>query len=69
MIQNNQANGDPAQGTHIAQATSLDAASYIAQICGELQEMARKNELEMIAYLLAMVRQEALETIEDIRIG
>ncbi len=43
------------------EATPHEAACYIAQICAELQEMALDKDLDMLVYLLANVRQEALE--------
>ncbi len=60
--------GAKSQSAHKSQATQQEATHYIAQICGELQELAGEHSLDMIAYLLAMVRQEALETLEDIRL-
>ncbi len=43
------------------EATPQEAAQYIVQICGELQAMAQCKELSSLVYLLAAVRQEALE--------
>jgi hypothetical protein len=48
------------QGTGGAPAfPPADAADYIAQMSGELAELARSANLELVAYLLAMARAEA----------
>jgi len=36
-----------------------DAAVYIASIAGELSQLAKRHELEALAYLLDMARLEA----------
>ncbi len=50
-----------------AEATPHEAACYIAQVCAELQEMALDKDLGMLVYLLANVRQEALEFLLNLR--
>jgi hypothetical protein len=39
--------------------TPTDAAAYIAELAANLSSMARKQQLELLAYLLEMVRLEA----------
>jgi hypothetical protein len=43
-------------------ANPADAASYIASLAGELRDMARRADLGFLAYLLAMVEDEAATT-------
>ncbi|MFC7398798.1 hypothetical protein ACFQU1_16475 [Chelatococcus sp. GCM10030263] len=39
-----------------------EIAIYIAQLSGELADMSRKARLDVIAYFLEMVREEARKT-------
>ncbi len=40
-------------------ASNADLTGYIAEICGELMEMASASHLDLLAYLLGMARFEA----------
>jgi len=40
------------------------AAAYVAGLTGELAGLVRRHRLDMLAYLLDMVRLEAEETVQ-----
>jgi hypothetical protein len=43
-------------------ANTIDTALYIAGLAKELREMAKKADLGFLAYLLAMVEEDATDT-------
>jgi hypothetical protein len=53
-----EAGSSPARGT----AGPVDTALYIADLSGELAQMARQAKLDLVAYLLDLTRLEAART-------
>ena len=51
--------GQPDTADPVEAPGPVEAASYIEQISTELAAMARRSRLELLAYLLEMVRLEA----------
>jgi hypothetical protein len=51
------------------QASVTDTALYIAGISRELRELARSTDLDFLAYLLAMVEEDAAEIARRQREG
>jgi hypothetical protein len=46
---------------------SEEAANFIAETVGSLASLARRHELDLLAYLLAMTRLEAEEQVKLLR--
>jgi len=46
------------------QADDLETARYIADMTREMSAMARRADLDVIAYLLELARLEAEETVQ-----
>ncbi len=57
--------GEPDIADRVEALRPVEAASYIKQISTELAEMARSSRLELLAYLLEMVRLEAKARAHD----
>ncbi len=49
---------------NVKSMSSRDILRHIAKTSGELQVLARKKNLQMISYLLAMVFLEVIDTLE-----
>ena len=47
---------------------SIKTADYISEHLGELTQLARKENLTMLTYLLEMAQLEAMELSESIRL-
>jgi hypothetical protein len=52
---------DPGEGG------SEEAANFIAETVGSLARLARRHELDLITYLLAMTQLEAEEQVKQLR--
>lgn len=45
--------------------TAAEAAAFIAELCGDLSSMARRQQLDTLVYILDMARLEAQNLIRS----
>ncbi|HOV04330.1 MAG TPA: hypothetical protein PLG99_07970 [Kaistiaceae bacterium] len=50
-------------------STPIEVAGFVGRLVGELKTLAQRHDLDFLAYLLEMAREEAISQSERIRIA